>query len=819
MLPIRLGLASRSSSVQLRDLVSVAAAIGVQIERDLKPIWNVSATISAISDPDAIPLGVWPVYVVDDTGFDGAEGLHLTDDKQPYALVKGGRTWSLTASHECIEMLVDPSGNRLVSSAAVAVKGGVIVDLPDEKFEYLVEPADPSEDQDNAYMIDGVVVSDFYTPRYYDPSTSSGARYSFSGKITAPRQVLPGGYLSWRNPVLGRMQQLNWLDPVAGPKIANIPGRPSARGRSTLRGFVDQHMKTYERLSDLPPQAPTSMRQQSRSLWLARATALRSSAFTMARAPSDLAATTSVAAQAALDANLGTLKASGGTKAYVGWHFQNDWITARRAVVVLAPVSEVQVVRSRLPLSFGDVPVDVRPDPRPQLSAPGTALLFASGASGTVREELAVPDFAGEVLLQGDAGSPGLLEARRQKPVVQYTPPPGYSLEAREYDVTLTLHISPEQGWAELDPFIRGTQSSLVVGMYEFTAPHIDRAVTETLGSTGNLTLTLDSPGEQPGKREQTVEDTETDLENGLQTRLQFAWALSGLGKESVAKAFPTAYHIKVVVRDSSAFWLSSGNFNSSNQPNVDPTDQTALVQAFEHSDRDWHLICQCPELATIFEAYLRNDYAEAARAAQNAAAAAGLAAAIPSVAPPSPLDAIQMAARTPKRFFPPKVVTGKIRIKPLLTPDDYRRPILDLIKGTESRFYMQTQYIHTIAPDDDNGDIKHMDLITAVADLIKRGIDVRLITSEYQTRPWIEKLQDAGIDAANFLRIQKNVHNKGMIVDSKTCVVSSQNWSGEGTGSNRDAGLIIYSAEASRYFEEIFLHDWVNLARPQSLL
>jgi phosphatidylserine/phosphatidylglycerophosphate/cardiolipin synthase-like enzyme len=125
----------------------------------------------------------------------------------------------------------------------------------------------------------------------------------------------------------------------------------------------------------------------------------------------------------------------------------------------------------------------------------------------------------------------------------------------------------------------------------------------------------------------------------------------------------------------------------------------------------------------------------------------------------------------------------------------------------------MQTQYIHTVDPAKDEGSPGHMDLIDAVATLIKTGVEVKLITSEYENAMWIERLQDAGIDAVENLRIQQRVHNKGIVVDSSIAVVSSQNWSAEGTGSNRDAGLIIYDDEAAQYLEAIFLHDWTNLA------
>jgi hypothetical protein len=51
------------------------------------------------------------------------------------------------------------------------------------------------------YTVNGIRVSDFYTPRYLEPSrpaATAGGKYDFMGHLTAPRQVLRGGYLSWR---------------------------------------------------------------------------------------------------------------------------------------------------------------------------------------------------------------------------------------------------------------------------------------------------------------------------------------------------------------------------------------------------------------------------------------------------------------------------------------------------------------------------------------------------------------------------------------------------------------------------------------------
>jgi hypothetical protein len=67
--------------------------------------------------------------------------------------------------------------------------------------EFLVEVCDPCEDASYSYTANGVMVSDFLTPHYYDPVGSAGVQYSFTGAIPGPRQVLPGGYLSWHDPV------------------------------------------------------------------------------------------------------------------------------------------------------------------------------------------------------------------------------------------------------------------------------------------------------------------------------------------------------------------------------------------------------------------------------------------------------------------------------------------------------------------------------------------------------------------------------------------------------------------------------------------
>ena len=157
------------------------------------------SVVSSFSTLDDVPIGYWPIIVEDDIHVSGAAGVHEDQDKQPFALVQYSSSWSLTASHECLEMLGDPFGNRVIAGESPKKGQG--------RVEFLVEVCDPCEAVNFSYRCNGVVVSDFYTPNYFDPVKSAGTRYSFGGHITAPRQVLKGGYLSWHEPITNHWWQ------------------------------------------------------------------------------------------------------------------------------------------------------------------------------------------------------------------------------------------------------------------------------------------------------------------------------------------------------------------------------------------------------------------------------------------------------------------------------------------------------------------------------------------------------------------------------------------------------------------------------------
>lgn len=236
MLPIHVAVVSRSSHIQAGDLSSVVAALQVQVTRDFGPLWGVSAVVDAFPTVEDIPVGGWVVTIEDDIHTPGAGGFHLARNGQPYALVQYSDTWSLAVSHETLEMLADPSGNR--SQAAPSPADGVTQSL------YLVEVCDPCEAAEYAYSIDGILLSDFILPPYYD-AVSRSIPYSFTGAVNQPRQVLRGGYVSYLDESDHIVRQLIWPATAQEPSVREL-GPITLDGTGTIREWVDSRTEHPE---------------------------------------------------------------------------------------------------------------------------------------------------------------------------------------------------------------------------------------------------------------------------------------------------------------------------------------------------------------------------------------------------------------------------------------------------------------------------------------------------------------------------------------------------------------------------------------------
>lgn len=239
-------LVSQTKRVSFGQLAIAGAAIQKQITRDFGPIWEIEADVAAFETLSNVPLGYWPIIIMDNIHKD-AQGIHLNKaNGQPFALVQFSDNWALTTSHECLEMLADPSGNRTQAGNSVKPNQG--------RVEYLVEVCDPSEAAQFGYSVNGVLLSDFYTPHFFDPVVAVGVRYSFTGAIVQPRQVLDGGYLSWFDPESRHVFQLF----VSDGDGEFVDRGPLPNGFGSLRIFADR-FSTDHRMKAMTGTGPAGL--------------------------------------------------------------------------------------------------------------------------------------------------------------------------------------------------------------------------------------------------------------------------------------------------------------------------------------------------------------------------------------------------------------------------------------------------------------------------------------------------------------------------------------------------------------------------------
>lgn len=193
-------IAIMNSSTVLTDaqVQAIIPALQIQVDRDFAPVWGVDANLTFVAQGGSPPAGCWWVSVFDDSDQAGALGYHdLTSEGLPLGKVfagsdiQGGTQWTVTASHELLELLADPDVNLC---AYFQKDGG-------NTIFYAYEVCDACEADQFGYNINGTLVSDFVFPAWFESFHQPGStQFDFQSKIQQPFQLLTGGYISSLDP-------------------------------------------------------------------------------------------------------------------------------------------------------------------------------------------------------------------------------------------------------------------------------------------------------------------------------------------------------------------------------------------------------------------------------------------------------------------------------------------------------------------------------------------------------------------------------------------------------------------------------------------
>ncbi|MSR63590.1 MAG: hypothetical protein EXS08_14225 [Planctomycetes bacterium] len=194
------------------DVQEALRAINRQIAEDFEPYWSLGARLRLEGKSGTQPTtqtlpdmrGDAVLYLWDGADVENAIGYHTANnDGVPFGFVftdiaaSLGEPWSVTLSHEALELIGDPETNLLAMGPHPAEPGRIV-------FHWF-EMCDAV--QTETYAIDGVDVSNFVLPLYFTTSNEVGSRNDFLGRIHGGKTlssfgINPGGYVGFWDPEL-----------------------------------------------------------------------------------------------------------------------------------------------------------------------------------------------------------------------------------------------------------------------------------------------------------------------------------------------------------------------------------------------------------------------------------------------------------------------------------------------------------------------------------------------------------------------------------------------------------------------------------------
>ncbi len=193
MANIKISVINASTVLTDNRVKPVVPALQTQVRRDFAPAWGIDADLAFVPRGTKPASDSWWLVILDDSDQGGALGYHdLTKSGLPLGKVfagsdmKYGYHWTVTASHELLEMLADPDINLTVFVQPSAETGTL----------YAYEVCDACEADRFGYKIDNIFVSDFVYPSWFESFRKKGtAQFDYGGHIQKPFDLLPGGYI------------------------------------------------------------------------------------------------------------------------------------------------------------------------------------------------------------------------------------------------------------------------------------------------------------------------------------------------------------------------------------------------------------------------------------------------------------------------------------------------------------------------------------------------------------------------------------------------------------------------------------------------
>ncbi len=364
-----------------------------------------------------------------------------------------------------------------------------------------------------------------------------------------------------------------------------------------------------------------------------------------------------------------------------------------------------------------------------------------------------------------------------------------FALQPVESTGKITMFVSPDNSYETIINELRNAGSSIDINLYEFSNPFLYQELVDALQR--NVAVRMFMEGSPIGG----IDDREKYILSTLASRgASIRFIVSD--QENQVFARYQFNHAKYLVIDNETVIVESCNWAKTGVPK-NPT----------FGNREWGIVIRDKQVAAQFSQVFEEDYNPQRRDsypfnAMNSTIPAGF-----SLDYQTPIGSYlpQFTAQT---------ITTPSLISPVFSPDTSEQAILQVIDAATSTIYVEQLYIYRDWQEELSPFVQYLVNKSLHGVCVQVILDYNpdyegTITMLNETRQFLEE---------NGVRVKfispewspfTTIHNKGMVVDNTTVLISSINWNEQSVRKNREAGIIIQNPDVATYYASVFLSDW----------
>jgi len=358
----------------------------------------------------------------------------------------------------------------------------------------------------------------------------------------------------------------------------------------------------------------------------------------------------------------------------------------------------------------------------------------------------------------------------------------------------ITTFVSPDCSYEAIINEIRNANETILLNIYEFTSPFLCDELINAL--IRNVTVKIFLEGSPIGG----ISEEEKHILKRIQN---YGGNIRFIVSDNEKKVFSRYIfnHAKYLIIDNKTVIVESCNWG-----------KTGVPKHPSYGNREWGIIIRNEKVAKYFLTVFFDDW-NPDRCDSYSYFDMNF-----SYLPDFFInEAVYKGSYLPQ--FRPNSYIGNFSAIPVFSPDTSYSAIMDLIDSARSCIYIEQLYIYR-----DWGN-KINPFVKKLVKKANQGINIKVImnynpsydsTNENinQTKRYLESFGIKVKFIYTNWSIFSNVHNKGMVIDNESVLISSINWNENSVTRNREAGIIIKNCEIAKYYSEIFFYDW-NILPP----